>query len=225
MRQARANSSLEAGQSQEQKGSHSGSTKKREQSPLCISDGPMSSQKLRIGIKIQKYTGRFVLRGYIVKDDSGAYEVFSEQGSSASQMAAAKVMDGIARLPDCDGQAADAISASTPVKLEDAPELLRIPKSECPDIWIRIPRHKLPKSWSNIEDPVVPLERNLYGHLLAGLLRERQFEEVLLELKWEKVPNWECSFVHKKQGLFLSAHVDDIKMTRKKQNMVSCGRN
>ena len=39
----------------------------------------------------------------------------------------------------------------------------------CPDIWIRLPRHKWPKSWSSLEDPVVPLERNLYGHHLAGL--------------------------------------------------------
>ena len=28
-----------------------------------------------------------------------------------------------------------------------------------------------------MEDPVVPLERNLYGHPLAGLSWERQFEE------------------------------------------------
>ena len=44
------------------------------------------------------------------KDDSGASAVFSAQGSSASQMTAAKVMDVIARLPGCDGQAADAVS-------------------------------------------------------------------------------------------------------------------
>ena len=44
----------------------------------------------------------------------------------------------------------------------------------------------LPKSWSNIGDPVVPLDRNLYGHSLAELLWDRQFEEVLLELGWEK---------------------------------------
>ena len=43
-------------------------------------------------------------------------------------------MDVIARLPDCDGQAADAVSAYTQVTLEDAPRLLRIPKSVCPDI-------------------------------------------------------------------------------------------
>ena len=48
------------------------------------------------------------------------------------------------------------------------------------------------KSWSSMEDPVVPLERNLYGHPLAGLLWERQFENVLLEHDWEKVLNWEC---------------------------------
>ena len=60
-----------------------------------------------------KYKGRVVLRGDIVKDDSGAFAVFTEQGSSASQITAAKVMDVIARLPDCDRQAADTISTYT----------------------------------------------------------------------------------------------------------------
>ena len=89
---------------------------------------------------------KVVLRGDIVKDDSGSYAVFTEQGSSASQMTAAKIMDIISRLLGCDGQAADAISAYTQVKMEDAHKLLKIPKSECPDIWIRLPRHKWPKS-------------------------------------------------------------------------------
>ena len=61
--------------------------------------------------------------------------------------------------------------------------LLKIPKSECPDIWIRPPRHKWPKSWSSMEDPVVPLERNLYGHPLAGLLWEREFEKNPIEVR------------------------------------------
>ena len=50
----------------------------------------------------------------------------------------------------------------------------KIPKSECPNIG------------SDMEDPVVLFERNLYGHLLAGLFWERQFEKVLLEHGWEK---------------------------------------
>ena len=70
-----------------------------------------------------------------------------------------------------------------------------------------------------MEDPVVPLERNLYGHPLAGLLWERQFEQILLKHGWEKIPNWECLFVHRKKGLFLSVSVDDIKLAGKKQNI------
>ena len=88
--------------------------------------------------------------------------------------------------------------------------LLKIPKSECPDIWIRLPQHKWPKSWSSMEDPVVRLERNLYGHRLARLLWERQFEKVLLQHGREKVSNWECLFVHCEKGLFLSVYVDDF---------------
>ena len=66
--------------------------------------------------KHQKYKGRVVLRGDIVKDDSGSYAVFTEQGSSASQMTAAKIMDIISRLPGCAGQTADAISSLYPSK-------------------------------------------------------------------------------------------------------------
>ena len=49
----------------------------------------------------------------LYSDDSGSHAVFTEQGSSASRMTAAKVMDIISRLPGCAGQAADAVSAET----------------------------------------------------------------------------------------------------------------
>ena len=88
----------------------------------------MSSEEFRVGATIQQYQGRVVLRGGIVKDDSGAYAVFTEQGSSASQMTAAKVKDILSRLPGCSGQAADAVSAYTQVKMEDAPKILKIPR-------------------------------------------------------------------------------------------------
>ena len=120
-----------------------------------------------------------MLRTDIVKDNSGAYAAFTERGSSASQVMAATVMDVIARLPDCARQAADVVSAYTQVKMEDAPRLLQIPKSECPDILIRLPRHTWPKSWSNIEEQVIPLERNLYGHptcqIIAGKTNLKSF--------------------------------------------------
>ena len=155
----------------------------------------------------QKYKGRVVLRGDIVKNDSGSYAVFTEQGSSASQMTAAKVMDIISRLPGFRS------------KWKMHQSLSKFPKSECPDIWIRLLKHKWPKSWSSMEDPFVLLERNLYGHPLAGLLWERQFEKVLLELCWEKVLNCECSCVNQARGLFLSVYVDDIKLAGKTENI------
>ena len=44
--------------------------------------------------KCQKYKGQVVLRGDIVKDDSGSRAVFTEQGSSASQMTICISNDG-----------------------------------------------------------------------------------------------------------------------------------
>ena len=38
-------------------------------------------------------------------------------------------------------------------------------------------------------------------------------------VRWAKVPNWECLFVHRRQGLFWSKNVDDIKMAGRRQKM------
>ena len=153
--------------------------------------------------KHQKYKGRVVLRGDFVKDDAGSYAVFTEQGSSASQMTAAKIMEKYIQIAGLRWTSSGRSVGVYPSKMEDAHKLLKIPKSECPDIWIRLPRHKWPKSWSSMEDPVVPLERNLYGHPLAGLLWERQFEKILLKHGWEKIPNWECLFAHREDYSYL----------------------
>ena len=128
-------------------------------------------------------------------------------------------MDVIARLSDCDGRAADAVSAYTRVKMEDDPKLLKLPKSECPDYWMRLPRHKWSKSWSNIEDRVVPFERNICtdNRLLASRGKDtlRKFDWNLDGKKY-RIGNV-CLFI--KQGLFLSENVDDIQMDGKKKKM------
>ena len=167
----------------------------------------------------QKYKGRVVFRGDIVKDASGSYGVFTEQGSSASQMTAAKVMDIISRLPGCDGQAADAVSDETQVKKEDAPKLLKNPKSECPDIWIRLPRNKWPKScpvwktrsffWSEI--CTVTFSQDYYG---KGNSRKFYWNTVGKKFQIENVYS-----VTQKKGLFLSVYVDDIKLAGKIQHL------
>ena len=52
--------------------------------------------------------------------------------------------------------------------MEDTP-LLKPPKSECPDIWAR-PQYKWPVTMQNIEEPVVPPQRDLYGQTQAEQL-------------------------------------------------------
>ena len=61
--------------------------------------------------------------------------MFKEQGSSASQMTAAKVMDDIARLPECARPVTD-VSALHPSTNENTPKSLNFPKWESPDITI-----------------------------------------------------------------------------------------
>ena len=130
-----------------------------------------------------------------MKDDSGAPAVFAEQDSSASQMTTAKIMDVIARLPGCDGQAADAISAYIQVKLEDFSKLHKTPKSECPDVWMRLPRHKWPKSWEKLMIPWYFFIEPCTVIPLPGRHGKKKLQE-------EKIPSWECMFVHRKQEFF-----------------------
>ena len=53
---------------------------------------------------------------------------------------------------------------------------------------------------------------------------ERQFEKILLQHGWEKIPNWECLFVHREKGLFLSVYVDDIKnWLERNKILIRCG--
>ena len=49
----------------------------------------------------KEFKGRLVFRGDQVRDETGYYAVFSEQGTSASRMAAANMLDALGRMPDC----------------------------------------------------------------------------------------------------------------------------
>ena len=172
-------------------------------SSFRITDGHMSFEKCWIGGKAPWIQRSSCTPRWYCKDDSGSYAVFTEQGSSASQTTAAKIMDIISRLPGCEGQAADTVSAYTQVKMEDAHKLLKIPKSECPDIWIRLPRHKWPKSWSSMEDPVVPLERNFVWSSFGRTFMGKAIWENPIKTWLGKIPSWECLFVHREKRIIL----------------------
>ena len=70
--------------------------------------------------KFHRYKGRIVFRGDDVKDETGSFVVFSEQGTRASLMAAAKFLDAIARMPGCEAEDSDAVGAYTQITWEEA---------------------------------------------------------------------------------------------------------
>ena len=99
----------------------------------------------------------------------------------------AKVMDIISRLPGCSGQAADAVSAFSHVKMEDAPSYVENSKIGMSRQFGFVYHDTygqnhgpVSKIWSFLQS------ENLYGHPMAGLLWERQCEKILLKYGWEK---------------------------------------
>ena len=111
----------------------------------------------------------------------GSHAVFTEEGSSASQWTAANVVDVIERQKDCAGQAPDAVSAYTQVKMKDATKLLKSPKSECPEILDT--------------SPTTQVAKILAKHWTRASCRKDNWRK----FRWDmdgKVPNEECLFVH-----------------------------
>ena len=124
----------------------------RQNRAFRVVNGHLSSQEVGVGTQNFKNTkAELYSEVTLSRDDSGSYAVFREQGSSASQMTAVKVMDATARLPGCSGQAADAVSTYTQVKMEDAH---RYWKYQSQNVQIFVDQNTNdPKSWSSMEDP------------------------------------------------------------------------
>ena len=144
------------------------------------------------------------------KDDSGADAMFTEQGSSASQTTAAKMMDVIARLPGCDGQAADAISDFSQVQLENALRLLKIPKermSTCLDTSSTTQKTKIMgKHWRS---HVTSWTKLTWSPISCCHGRDNSKKLYLfLDGRKYRIGNV-CSFIEYRS--FLSIRVDDIK--------------
>ena len=128
-------------------------------------------------------------------------------------MAAAKVLDAIARMPGMDGEDSDATGAYT-----QAQHLGE-------ETWVTMPRNQWPKEWRSHNNgkgynkPVVRLQLSLYGHPLAGLYWEIHCKQQVKKCGFEPVKGWECLYVNKVQKLFLSIYVDDFKMAGKASSL------
>ena len=162
--------------------------------------------------KFQKYNDRVVLREDVVKDDSGSYAVFTEQGSSASQMTAANVLD-------CAGQASHAVSAYAQVQMEDAPKLFKLSESDCPAIWIRSPRHRCKRLAENSRTRCSSREEFVRSSMSRIALGKTVRKGPGTKRMGES-PGVESL----QQEFLLFVYVDDIKMVWKKTIYNPCGK-
>ena len=169
----------------------------------------------------QKHKGRVVLRGDIVKDDSGSYAVFTEQGSSASQMTAAKVMDIISRLPRWNGQAADTVSAYTQVKNGRCSQIIENSKIGVSRTFGFVYHDTNGQNHGPLwKTQLFPLDRNLYGHLLARLLWWKAIRENPIQTRLgENFQIKNVSSYTVKKDYSSPVYVDDIKLAGKEQNI------
>jgi hypothetical protein len=142
-----------------------------------------------------------VFQGHNVRDEEGYAAVFSEQGTSASHIAAAKWLDAISRMPGNNGEDSDAMGAYTQAEFQGE------------ETWVSMPRERWPKAWiGKYHNPVVRLRLNLYGHPLAGLYWEKHCRSAILKCGFRPVTGWECLYENPTEQLYLSVYVDDSKM-------------
>ena len=151
--------------------------------------------------QVQRCKGRIVLRDDIVKDDSGSYAVFSEQGSSASQMSAAKVMGIISRLTGCAGQAADAVSAYNPGQKGRCTTFIEDPQ---------ISRYVCQNARGLNHGPVWKIQSFFLSGIYTVILYQDYYgkgnSRKFFWKRMGKIPHWECLFVNREKGLFLSVY-------------------
>ena len=78
-------------------------------------------KNLELKLTSLKYKGHVVRRDDVKKDDSDSSAVFTELGSSASQVLTTKDLDVISTVPGYGGQVSDVISVYIQVKMDDFP--------------------------------------------------------------------------------------------------------
>ena len=131
---------------------------------------------------LHKYKGRVALREDTVEDHNGYRAVCAENSAPASQVAA-RFLDTVSSKPGITGEASDAVSAHTTVRMSEAPKLLRLSGHGCPQVWIRLPPRRRPTRWGNIEAPLVHLERLVWSPVGRTAFGKTFWEEVCSKAK------------------------------------------
>ena len=170
--------------------------------------------------KFQKFKGRVVFRGDSVKNDSGSYAVFTEQGSSALQMTAAKIMDITSRLPGCARQAADAVSAYTHLHSSQNGRSTDVAKNSQIGMYHDTNGLNRGPVWKSQLFFLSEICTVIFWLLWERAIRESSFGKRLE--KGFKLGMFTRTTVKKR--FILSVSVDDIKWLERNKTLIRCGK-
>ena len=127
--------------------------------------------------------------------------------------------DDIARSPDCDGQAADAVSAFTRVKEGRRSKIAQKIRSQNVQMYGYVFHDTHGQHHGQTLKILWFLSNEIctVSHLEASCGKD-SLKKLYSDLDGTST-ELGCLFVHRKRGLFLSVYVDDIKMAGKNQNL------
>jgi len=168
--------------------------------------------ELEDGNPLKVYKGRAVFFGDRVKDGWGNAAVFEELSSSPASMEAGKICDVWGCVPGHSIQAGDGTQAYCQSKLRGKKKT-----------WVRLPKNQWPKGWNGVyDDPVVPLERALYGHPDSGGFWELHCEECVATCGFKPIGEslgWRSCFFNERLQCVLTIYVDDFKLAGPTENL------
>jgi hypothetical protein len=161
-----------------------------------------------VGDERRYYKYRVVFQGNNVKDQNWDVAMFNELASQPATMEASRIADIYSCFKGNSLQGRDVEQAYLQADMEGPP------------VWIVLPRELWTTEMKGMRDPVVRLEKALYGHKHSGVYWQKfckaQVENAGFVLVSE---NWPCVYFNYKTNMLLIVYVDDMKLAGPTEHM------
>jgi len=163
------------------------------------------------------YKARVVFAGNNISTASGvpAWELFQEVSQTPAAMVTVRSAMAVAALKGMEPKMRDAQQAYIQARI-DGPGR--------PETWVRLPKQWWPASWFGpsgeplYRDPLVKLQKALYGHPESGALWDKHLGRILTDLGWTRIENHPGMWIHPASGAVMTVYVDDLMMAAPKEH-------
>ena len=151
---------------------------------------------------------RVVFQGNNVRDQNWDVALFNEMASTPATMEASRIADIYSCFPGCTVEGRDVEQAYLQADMEGPPVYITLPE----ELWT--------KRMHSMRNPVVRLEKALYGHKHSGVFWQKFCTKQVTEAGFEPLgESWPCAYFHPVTKMLLIVYVDDMKLAGPSQHM------